>query len=65
MLLATNRQWFGPIMRFRGNGMMIRGDIQEQQGTAAKAACFIARPAASVPSLRPALLGGLLLLISP
>jgi hypothetical protein len=57
-------------MHFRGNGMMIRGDIQEQQGTAAKAAGFIARPAASVPSLRlarlrPALLGGLLLLTSP
>jgi hypothetical protein len=50
--------------------MMIRGDIQERQGTAAKAARFIAIPAASVPSLRvallrPALLGGLLLLIGP
>ncbi len=51
--------------------MMIRGDIQGQQGTAAaQAAGFIAIPAASVPSLRlarlrPALLGGLLLLTSP
>lgn len=46
--------------------MMIRGDIQGQQGTAARAAGFIAIPAASVPSLlRPALLGGLLLLTSP
>jgi hypothetical protein len=65
VLLATIRQRFGPIMHFWGNGMMIRGDIQERQGTAAKAARFIAIPAASVPSLRPALLGGLLLLISP
>ncbi|MEH2510188.1 hypothetical protein V1291_001542 [Nitrobacteraceae bacterium AZCC 1564] len=53
-------------MRFRGNEMMIRGDIQEQQETAAQAAGFIAIPAASVPSLpRPALLGGLLLLTNP
>jgi len=42
--------------------MMIRGDIQGQQETAARAAGFIAIPAASVPSL---LLGGLLLLTSP
>jgi hypothetical protein len=50
--------------------MMIRGDIQGQQETVAQAAGFIAIPAASVPSLRlallrPALLGGLLLLTSP
>ncbi|WP_424627580.1 hypothetical protein [Bradyrhizobium sp. SYSU BS000235] len=45
--------------------MMIRGDIQGQQETAAQAAGFIAIPAASVPSLRLALLGGLLLLIGP
>jgi hypothetical protein len=58
------------MMRFRGNEMMIRGDIQGQQGTVAQAAGFIAIPAASVPALRlalprPALLGGLLLLTSP
>jgi hypothetical protein len=65
VLSATIRQRFGPIMGFRGNGMMIRGDIQGQQETAAQAAGFIAIPAASVPLLRLALLGGLLLLTGP
>jgi hypothetical protein len=52
-------------MGFSGTEMMIRGDIQGLQGTAANAAGLIAIPAAPISSLRPKLLGGLLLLISP
>jgi len=49
------------MIRFSGIEMMIRGHIQEQQGTAAYAAGLIAIPAAPISSL----LGGLLLLMCP